>query len=160
MRPEIVLYCCVDYLINIHHGASTVTLARLLQEVNSPGKVLKLREEQLIRLLSDSALSRWVDLNESIGTIQVVLKSSLEAIRWQVLQHHYGCTEEQAKAIADGGEVPLYEPATLVERVHALKQARSVAKPASVESAQGSSKSDLLQRMQLSAALVEAGMRS
>ena len=137
-----------------------MTLARLLQEVNSPGRVLKLREEQLIRLLSDSALSTWVDLNDSIGTIQVVLKSSLDSIRWQVLQHYYCCTEEQAQAIADGGEVPLYEPATLVERVQALKQARSAAKPASVEKAQGSSKSDLLQRMQLSAALMEAGIRS
>ena len=158
--PEIVLYCCADYLVNIHHGASTVTLSRLLQEVNSPGRVLKLREEQLIRLLSDSVLTEWVDLNDSIGTIQIVLKTNLEAIRWQVLQHYYCCTEEQAQAIADGGEIPLYEPDTLVERVQALKQARSDAKPASVESAQGSSKSDLLQRMQLSAALIEAGMRS
>ena len=39
-----------------------------------------------------------------------------------VLQHYYCCKEEQAQAIADGGDIPMYEPATLVERVQALKQ--------------------------------------
>ena len=82
--------------------------------MNGPGRVLKLREEQLIRLLSDSVLTEWVDLNDSIGTIQIVLKTNLEAIRWQVLQHYYCCTEEQAQAIADGGEIPLYELDTLL----------------------------------------------
>jgi len=157
--PEVVLYCCSDYLINIQHSASTVTLARLLQEVNSPGKVLKLREEQLIRLLTNAALSEWVSLNDNIGTIQVVLKTDLEEMRWQVLQKYYGCSIDQAKAIADGGQEPLYGPTTLVERVEALKQARADARQAQDEPMQKSPNSDLAQRMELSAALVEAGVR-
>ena len=157
--PEVVLYCCSDYLINIQHTASTVTLTRLLQEVNSPGKVLKIREEQLIRFLTDAALSEWVSLNDNIGTIQLVLKTDLEEIRWQVLQKYYGCSDDQAKAIADGGQEPLYGPTTLVERVEALKQARADARQAQDEPVQKSPKSDLAQRMELSAALVEAGVR-
>jgi hypothetical protein len=159
IAPEIVLYCCADYLVNIQHSASTVTLARLLQEVNSPGRMLKLREEQLIRLLADAALSEWIDINDSIGTIQVVLKTDLEAIRCQVLQKYYGCTNDQAQAIADGGQEPLYGPTTLVGRVQALKRARADAKQAIDEPEQQPLKSDLVQRMELSAALVEAGVR-
>jgi hypothetical protein len=157
--PEIVLYCCADYLINIQHTASTVTLARLLQEVNSPGRTLKLREDQLIRLLADAELSEWVDINDSIGTIQIVLKIDLEVMRWQALQKYYGCSDVQAQAIADGGQEPLYGPTTLVGRVQALKRARADAKQALYEPARQSLKSDLVQRMELSAALVEAGVR-
>ena len=159
IAPEVVLYCCADYLINIHHTASTVTLARLLQEVNSPGRVLKLREDQLIRALSESAVSAWIDLNDSIGTVQVVLKTELEVIRWQVLQYYYSCTDEQAQAIADGGQEPLYEPSALVKRVQVLKQARVHAMPALTQKTPRSDKSGLVQRMELSAALVEAGVR-
>jgi hypothetical protein len=159
IAPEIVLYCCADYLINIQHSSSTVTLARLLNEVNSPGRVLKLREEQLVRALSDSAVSSWVDLNDSIGTSQVILRSSLEMIRWQVVQQYYSCTDEQAQAIADGGQVPLYQPSTLIEQVQELKQARVNSKAAAAAALPGSDKSDLAQRMELSAALVEAGVR-
>ena len=156
---EVVLYCCADYLINIQHSASTVSLTRLLKEVNSPGRVLRLREDQLVRALSESALSTWVDLNDNIGVMQVVLKSDLSTIRWQVLQQYYKCTRELSQTIADGGQEPLYGPNTLIERVQELKQARAQAKPAPIERSLGSCKSDLIQRMELSAALVEAGVR-
>ena len=159
ISPEVVLYCCADYLINIQHSASTVTLARLLQEVNSPGRVLKLREEQLIRSLSETSISEWVDLNDSIGTIQLVLKVDLYSIRWKVLQQYYGCTQNQAQAIAEGGQDPLYGPSTLVERVQLLKQARSAAQPADADRPERTSKTDLIQRMELSAALIEAGVK-
>jgi hypothetical protein len=159
IAPEVVLYCCADYLINIQHSASTVTLARLLQEVNSPGRVLKLREDQLVSALSESAFSNWIDLNDSIGTLQVVLKTDLQVIRWQVLQQYYSCTDEQAQAIADGGQEPLYGPSTLTKRVEQLKQARLHPMPALAQKSPRSAKSDLVQRMELSAALVEAGVR-
>lgn len=159
IAPEVVLYCCADYLINIQHSASTVTLARLLQEINSPGRLLKLREEQLIRALSDSSLSALVDLNDSIGTMQVVIKSDLETIRWKALQQYYDCTDLQAQAIADGGQDPLYGPSTLIDRLHQLKQARTDASPEAAGESQEITKNDLKQRMELSAALVEAGVR-
>jgi hypothetical protein len=159
IAPEILLYCCADFLINIHHTASTVTLARLLQEVNSPGRVLKVREEQLIRALSESALATWIDLNDSIGTIQVILKTDLEIIRTQVLKQYYGCSELQAQAIARGGQDPLYGPSMLIERVHQLKQARAKVQPTCVSKAEVGGNRNLIQRMELSAALVEAGVR-
>jgi hypothetical protein len=158
IAPEIVLYCCADFLMSIHHGASTVTIGRLLQEVNSPGRVLKVHEEQLIRALSDSALSAWVDLNDSIGTIQVILKTDLGVIRWKVLKQYFGCSADQAQAIAEGGHVPLYEPSTLIERVHELKLARAHAHLPKDPKADSAGKSDLLQRMEFSSALVEAGV--
>jgi hypothetical protein len=159
IAPEVVLYCCVDYLINIQHSASTVTLTRLLQEVNSPGRVLKLREEQLIRSLLKPEVSEWVDLNDSIGTMQVILKSCPEDIRRQALRQYYGCTVEQAHCIAEGGQDPLYGPASLIERVNALKESRAVAKTALIDLPQEAAKTSLVQRMELSAALVEAGVR-
>ena len=159
IAPEVVLYCCADYLINIQHSASTVTLARLLQEINSPGRLLKLREDQLIRALSQSSLSSLVDLNDSIGTMQVVIKTDLETIRWKVLQQYYDCTDLQAQAIADGGQDPIYGPSTLIDRLHQLKQAQTDPSPLATEELQEITKNDLKQRMELSAALVEAGMR-
>jgi hypothetical protein len=160
IAPEVVLYCCADYLINIQHRASTVTLARLLQEVNSPGRVLKMREDQLIRALSESALSNWIDLNDSIGTMQVVLKTDLVVTRWQVLQQYYSCNDKQAQAIADGGQEPLFGPSALIKRVQDLKEARLHTMPALAQKSPRSAKSDLVQRMELSAALVEAGVRA
>lgn len=159
IAPEVVLYCCVDFLINIQHRASTVTLTRLLQEVNSPGRVLKLREEQLIRSLSDPDVSEWVGLNDSIGTIQVVLKACPEDIRKQSLRQYYGCTYEQAEGIAEGGQEPLYEPACLTEHLQALKKARADAKTSHSDLTKEAAKTDLVQRMELSGTLMEAGVR-
>lgn len=159
IAPEVVMYCCVDFLINIQHSASTVTIARLLQEVNSPGRVLKLREEQLINSLSESDLSNWIELNDTIGTIQVIFKSDLETIRWQVLKQYFRCSDVRAQAIADGGQDPLYAPNTLIERVKELKHARAQAGELVSSSNQGEGRRDLMQRMELSGALVEAGVR-
>lgn len=159
IAPEILLYCCVDYMISIQHNASTVTLARLLQEVNSPGRVIRVREENLITLLSESTLSSWIDLNDSIGAMQLCLKKDLESIRWQVLKQYYCCSDSQAKAIAGGGHEPLYGPSTLINRVKELKQARAELLSESSSKANSAGKTDLIQRMELSAALVEAGVR-
>lgn len=157
--PEILLYLCSDFLVNIQHNASTVTLARLLQEVNSPGRLTRIREESLITLLSKSTLSNWIDLNDSVGTMQLCLKTDLESIRWQVLQQYYGCSDVQAKAIAHGGHEPLYGPSTLIQRVKELKDERSQHSPESLSKRRRTEKRDLIQRMELSAALVEAGIR-
>jgi hypothetical protein len=159
IAPEVVLYCCTDFLINNQHYASTVTFARLLQEVNSPGRVLKVREEQLIGALSNSALSKWIELNDSIGTMQVVFKCGLETVRWQTLKQYYGCTDDQAQEISDGGQYPLYSPSMLIERLQELKNSRSQTKSLASTRSERVSKSDLIQRMALSATLVEAGVR-
>jgi hypothetical protein len=159
ISPEIVLYCSSDFLISIHHSSSVVTLGRLMQEANSPGRVLKVREEQLIRALSDPLLSEWISLNDSIGTIQIVLKADLATIRWQVLEQYFNCSKEQAKAIAEGGQDPLYKPSTLIERVQELKLARAQAQRSTSPQAAGLANRDLIQRMELSAAVVEAGVR-
>jgi hypothetical protein len=159
IAPEILLYCCADFLMNIQHSASTVTLARLLQEVNSPGRVIKIREEQMISTFSHSALSGWVELNDNIGTTQVVLKGKLETIRWQVLKQYYNCSDVQAQAISDGGQDPLYSPNMLIERHHNFKQARAHKEPLVSSEILVKDKSDLIQRMEISAALVEAGVR-
>jgi hypothetical protein len=159
VAPEVVLYCCADYLVNVQHSASTVTLARLLQEVNSPGRILKLREEQLMRILSSSSLSCWIGLNDNIGTLQVILKADVETIRWQVLRQYYQCSDAQARAIADGGQDPIYGPERLIAQVEQVKQDRAQAKPGSLSKIDVSEKNDLIQRMELSVALVEAGMR-
>lgn len=159
IAPEVVLYCCADFLLNIHHSASTATLARLAQEVNSPGRILKTREEQLISSLSHSSLSHWIDLNDSIGTMQVSFKTDLEQIRWQALAQYFDCTANQAKAIAEGGQDPLYEPSTLIERLQGIKLARSEA-PGKIQRKQlGMASTDLLRRMEISAALAEAGVK-
>ena len=160
IAPEIVLYCCTDFLLNIQHSASTATLARLLQEVNSPGRILKIREEQLISSLSNSSLSSWIELNDSIGTMQVVFKANLAEIRRQALTKYFDCTGDQARAIAEGGQEPLYEPSTLIERVKDLKQARSEAPSKSQSKMPGIGRSDLLRRMEMSAALAEAGVNA
>lgn len=159
IAPEIVLYCCADFLINIHHSASTVTLARLLQEVNSPGRVLKIREEQLIATLSNHSLSDWIEISDSIGTIQVLIKADLSTIRWQVLQKYFDGPEDQAQAIAEGGQDPLYGPCTLIKRVQELKQARTRPQPSTHLKDAAAAHSDLIQRMEISAALFDAGVR-
>jgi hypothetical protein len=160
IEPEVVLYCCADYLINIQHSASTVSLTRLLKEVNSPGRVLKLREDQLIQALTASSLSDWVSLSDSIGTMQIVLKSDLQTIRWQVLRQYYNSADQPAQDIADGGQEPLYSPSALIERVQDLKQIREHSKPIVADKSIGSGAKDLVQRMELSAALFEAGVKN
>ena len=157
--PEILLYCCVDFLINIQHNASTVTSARLLQEANSPGRLVRIREENLIAILSKPSLSNWIDLNDSIGAMQIILRTDLETIRWQVLQQYYGCSDVQAKLIADGGHEPLYGPSTLINRAKEFKETRAQHSPEDASRPTRNGKKDLIQRMELSATLVEAGVR-
>jgi len=159
IESEVVLYCCADYLINIQHSAATVSLTRLLKEVNSPGRVLRLREEQLVCALSEPTLLDWVDISDNIGTMQVVLKCDLQTIRWQVLQRYYNSTDEVARAIAEGGRESLYGPSALLKRLEELKEGRANAKHRSTKNLPASGRSDLIQRMEFSAALVEAGVR-
>ena len=157
---EILLYCCSDFLLNIYHSASTVTMTRLLQEINSPGRVLKVNEDQLIRALSEPNLLDLIQLNDSIGTIQVVLKSDPDEIRWKALAKYFDCTDLQAKALASGGHDPLYGPSTLIERAHDFKKTRQAAiRTRSGMANNPHTSNDLLQRMEFSAALVEAGIR-
>jgi hypothetical protein len=160
IAPEVILYCCSDFLLNIHHSASTVTLARLLKEVNSPGRVLRLREEQLIGALSHQSLSRWINLSDSIGSVQIVLKSELGEIRWQALEQYFKCSQSQAQAIAEGGQDTLYSPTTLIQRVQELKQARAQEEPQTPPKIDRLHTSDLLQRMELSYAVTQAGVGS
>jgi hypothetical protein len=159
VAPEIVLYCCADFLSNIQHSASTVTFGRLLHEVNSPGRVLKVREEHLIDALSSSSLSEWVELNDNIGTLQVVLKVDLNTIRCRVLQRYFDCPEDQAQRIAEGGQDPLYGPSTLIKRVQDLKLARSKPQPSAPLRDDAADYCSLIQRMELSSALFDAGVR-
>lgn len=159
IAPEVVLYCCADFLANIHHSASTATLARLIKEVNSPGRILKVREEQLVHSLSDSSLSKWIDLSDSMGTMQVVFKADIGSIRWQALQQYFDCPQQQAQAIAEGGQDPLYKPSTLIQHVQELRRTRAYVQHLPPPIVKAGANRDLLQRMELSAAVAEAGVR-
>jgi hypothetical protein len=118
-----------------------------------------LREEQLVCALSEPTLLDWVDISDNIGTMQVVLKCDLQTIRWQVLQRYYNSTDEVARAIAGGGRESLYGPSALLKRLEELKEGRANAKHRSTKNLPASGRSDLIQRMEFSAALVEAGVR-
>jgi hypothetical protein len=159
IAAEIILYCVSDFLLNIQHSASTVTLSRLLQEVNSPGRVMKLREDQLIDALSKPILSEWIDLNDSIGTMQLILKKDAQTIRWEVIKRFYDSSDEQALAISKGGQEPLYQPDMLIDRVQTLKHRRVQYEPSASSKEDLDGKSDLIKRMELSAAMIQAGVK-
>lgn len=127
--------------------------------MNSPGRVLKLSEDHMMRILSETVLEEWVSLSDSIGSMQVIIKKDLDDIRWKALKSYYGCSDDHAKAIADGGQEAVFGETKLIELSQVLKQSRTEASPSTDKSERGSSKSDLIMRMELSAALVEAGMR-
>lgn len=161
--PRIVLYCCCDFLQTMLHCGNTVTLTRLLHEINSPGKLLRISQDQLIAALSDPRLSSWVSLNDNIGAIQLVLKGPLQEILWKSLADLYECNESQAKHLVDGGDVPLFLADMLVDKVDHAKSTRQTRRKEDNampdDLATRKPKPDTAHRMALAVELSAAGLR-
>ncbi|MFQ3612095.1 MAG: DUF4007 family protein [Cyanobacteriota bacterium] len=92
LPPEVVVAACLEFVadgLEVESGG-TVSLSRLLYEVNSPGLVFKLSESALSEAIERVALKRGeIRLSESAGLIQMSFVGSPETLAENLLYAYY-----------------------------------------------------------------------
>ncbi len=94
LPPEVVMAACLkfvaDGLEEEVEGGGTVSLSRLLYEVNSPGLVFKLSESALSEAIERVALKRGeIRLSESAGLLQMSFSGSPGQLSTDILDGYY-----------------------------------------------------------------------
>ena len=90
LPPEILVALCLDYIERIQLNASTISVSRLLHDLNSPGLVFKLTEHYLC--LAIEQVSKNFDeimLSESAGLLQFSYSCNLKTLLQKLLKHYY-----------------------------------------------------------------------
>jgi len=71
LPDEIIVHACLDYVASIKETAATISVSRLLYEVNSPGLIFKLSEASLCEAIENVSRSYdSISLSESGGLVQ------------------------------------------------------------------------------------------
>ncbi|MEN9251559.1 MAG: DUF4007 family protein [Thermostichales cyanobacterium BF3_bins_165] len=95
LPPEVVVAACLmfvaDSLEAEVEGGGTVSLSRLLYEVNSPGLVFKLSESALSEAIERVAQSQGqIRLSDSAGLVQMSFAGSPRQLAEELLNRYYG----------------------------------------------------------------------
>lgn len=90
LPAEILVALCLDYIERIQLNASTISVSRLLHDLNSPGLIFKLTEHYLC--LAIEQVSKDFDeimLSESAGLLQFSFSGKLNTLSQKLLKHYY-----------------------------------------------------------------------
>jgi len=81
---------CFSYAYYTQEGQRTISLRKLVYEINSPGVVFKISETEAGRLLDDATRKmKKVDFVELMGTHQLQFEDSPENLFWMALNCYY-----------------------------------------------------------------------
>lgn len=94
LPPEIVVAACLEFVADSRveevEGGETVSLSRLLYEMNSPGLVLKLSESTLSEAIERVTHKRAeIRLSESAGLLQMSFVGSPAQLSTDILDRYY-----------------------------------------------------------------------
>lgn len=85
-----IAYACLDYMATADPGSRTASLSRLSSEPGSPGRLLKLSEDQVRSALEDTAgIVDGIGLAAPTGTLQLALDAPPERLARAVLWTHH-----------------------------------------------------------------------
>lgn len=81
-----VVYACLDYLSRSAGGSATVTLARLATDPGSPGRIMKLTEQDISDAIEESArLAGHLRLVRPAGSSQLAIEAPPGQVAYEVL---------------------------------------------------------------------------
>jgi hypothetical protein len=90
LPSEIIVATCLDYIRNIGHNSSTISMTRLLYEENSPGLVLKIPESVLCNAVEQySLVDKNIFIEESAGLLLFGIMGDVDKLHSKVLNKYY-----------------------------------------------------------------------
>lgn len=90
LSATVIVFACLDYLALFGAGARSISVSRLAADPGSPGRLLKLTEDVLIRAIEEvSAQSKDVSIAATAGAIQLVVEASPVDVARRLLVHHH-----------------------------------------------------------------------
>ena len=84
----VVQYACLDFMARNNLSSSTVSLARLVSDENSPGRLLKVDTETLKNYIEEFALD-GVSISSAAGSLQMTLAKPVADLLGEAVKRHY-----------------------------------------------------------------------
>jgi hypothetical protein len=95
--PEIIVSACLEYASWVGQEQRTISIARLLYDISSPGMVFKLSESDICDAIEKVA--RWstsVDISYSAGLVQFSFTKEPEELAKYILDEYYTLRRSRA----------------------------------------------------------------
>ena len=90
LPDEVILFACLEFAACVSHGQKSISISRLLYEVNSPGLVFKLTESALCFAIEQIARKTdKITLSENAGIIQLTFKHDPRQLAFELLNTYY-----------------------------------------------------------------------
>ena len=86
-----VAVACLEFLGATGSTATSMSISRLTNDANSPGKAMKLSSESLVELISDIP---GIKLSNSAGIQQMVIDGDVLSLRKELLDNYFGGTDD------------------------------------------------------------------
>jgi hypothetical protein len=100
LNEFLVLYTCLDFMILNDPGTKSATTTRLARDPGSPGRLLKLSEEDLLSYLEKSTFEvEGVTIASPAGSSQLIVEGSHHDLARKVLMKIYN--RQINKSISD-----------------------------------------------------------
>lgn len=81
-----VAYACLDYMSKTANGSTTVTLTRLTTDPGSPGRIMKLTEQDIADAIEEAArLAGHLQLTRPAGATQLAISAPPGQVAYEVL---------------------------------------------------------------------------
>jgi hypothetical protein len=106
LPDAIVAYAALDFMSR-SEAASTMTVARLAQDLGSPGRVFKLTEAAIFDSLRQvAATTRSIRIAQPAGIKQVLVHGDPNVVAREILYEHYRTTTGSAYRLPEPEQVP------------------------------------------------------
>lgn len=113
LTPNIVAAITFDYLARIETSAKSITINRLANDPGSPGRTLRLHEDELATLLNEATkTNNNVSLVSPVGNVQLQWSNTPDHIADTFLAEHYGTAQpltDIPSASGKRGDAPTVE---------------------------------------------------
>lgn len=105
LTPNIVAAITFDYLARIQTSARSITTNRLANDPGSPGKTLRLHEDELASLLNDATKGiDGVSLVSPVGNVQLQWSEPPALVADSFLAEHYGTSAPLDTVVSASGK--------------------------------------------------------
>lgn len=97
-----ITYACLDYLARSADGSRTISLTRLAADPGSPGRIMKITEQDIAEAVEESsAVVGHLRLVRPAGSRQLAVSASLGDVAFEVLAARHAARSESLPGAAD-----------------------------------------------------------
>lgn len=111
LSPAAITYACLDYMERYDHGNKTVSSTRLALDPGSPGRLMKITEQEIVDALEQTSKeASGFRVARPAGNRQLIVESRPALAALAVLAAHYG---RHRNAMAEVGRLEVAGPTAM-----------------------------------------------